>query len=124
VLLFVSLGTLLSMKRAGRVAMGLVANSGLRRRGECRGETWGDEETAGITAIDSVDLPKAMRIVDFITSNDTLPKLSYDRQSLAQHMPTPGCSYAALFAAEQQVGEKTGHRAPRQRKNGVCIGVT
>jgi bacterioferritin (cytochrome b1) len=67
-------------------------------------KAWGDEETAaGITAIDNVDLPNAMRIVDFIVSGGALPRLSVDQRSLAEHMPTPGSSYERIFAAERRL---------------------
>lgn len=67
-------------------------------------KAWADDETAaGITAIDNVDLPNAMRIVDFIVSSGALPKLSVDQRSLAEHMPTPGSSYEGIFAAERRL---------------------
>jgi bacterioferritin (cytochrome b1) len=63
-------------------------------------EAWGDAETAaGITAIDSIDLPNAMRIVDFIASEHAVPELSGDRQSLVRNMPVAGATYEGIFAA-------------------------
>lgn len=70
-------------------------------------EAWGDPETAaGITAIDSVDLPNAMRIVDFIISSNALPELCDGQQCLAEHMPTPGSTYEEIFAAERRLEKR------------------
>jgi bacterioferritin (cytochrome b1) len=70
-------------------------------------KAWGDDETAeGIAAIDEVDLPNAMRIVDFIMSGGALPELSLDHMSLAEHMPAAGSSYERIFAAERRLEAK------------------
>lgn len=67
-------------------------------------EAWGDEETAqGIAAVDRVDLPNALRLVDFMVSRDDPPDLRGDDPSQAALMPEPGSSYAALFAAERSL---------------------
>lgn len=70
-------------------------------------KAWGDEATAkGITAIDEIDLPNALRIVDFIVSIGAVPELCRDHISLAEHMPAPGASYEEIFAAERRLEAK------------------
>ncbi len=70
-------------------------------------KAWGDEATAnGITAIDEIDLPNAMRIADLIVSIGAVPELCRDHTSLAEHMPAPGASYEGIFAAERQLEAK------------------
>lgn len=62
---------------------------------------WNEEAVADrITSIDAVDLPNAMRIVDFLVSTDHLPVLASDRETLAGDMPAPGAGLDAVFAAE------------------------
>jgi bacterioferritin (cytochrome b1) len=70
-------------------------------------KAWGDVATAkGITAIDEIDLPNAMRIADLIVSIGAVPELCRDHTSLAEHMPAPGSSYEGIFAAERQLEAK------------------
>lgn len=70
-------------------------------------KAWGDDATAkGITAIDEIDLPNAMRIVDLVVSIGAVPELCRDHASLAEHMPAPGASYDGIFAAERQLEAK------------------
>ena len=62
---------------------------------------WNAEVVADrITSIDAVDLPNAMRIVDFLVSAGHLPALASDREALAGDMPAPGADPDAVFAAE------------------------
>ena len=62
---------------------------------------WKEEAVADrITSIDAVDLPNAMRIVDWLVSAGHLPALASDRETLAGDMPEPGASLDAVFAAE------------------------
>lgn len=62
---------------------------------------WNEEAVADrITSIDAVDLPNAMRIVDFLVSAGHLPALASDQEALAGDMPAPGADLDAVFAAE------------------------
>ena len=65
---------------------------------------WGEEAAADrITAIDGVDLPNAMRIVDCVVSTGHLPALAGDHRTLAGIMPEPGNSLDAVWAAERKL---------------------
>ena len=65
---------------------------------------WNEEAVADrITSIDAVDLPNAMRIVDYVVSSGHLPTLASDHRTLAENMPRPGGCPSALYAAERQL---------------------
>ena len=62
---------------------------------------WKEEAVADrITSIDAVDLPNAMRIVDFLVSAGHLPALASDHETPAAGMPEPGANLNAVLAAE------------------------
>ena len=66
--------------------------------------TWNEDAVADrITSIDSVDLPNAMRIVDYVVSTGHLPTLASDPRTLAGNMPGPGGSLNSVYAAEMQL---------------------
>ena len=52
---------------------------------------WNEESAADrIASIDAVDLPNAMRIVDYLVSAGHVPALARDHRTLARLMPRPG----------------------------------
>ncbi|MEM7225526.1 MAG: hypothetical protein AAF495_21290 [Pseudomonadota bacterium] len=60
-------------------------------------KAWGDEESIrAIAAVDEVDLPNALRILDLMVSNGHLPDLGACRIS-------PGASHGEIFAAERRI---------------------
>ena len=69
-----------------------------------------DEEAAAdrIASIDAVDLPNAMRIVDYLVSAGHVPTLASDRRTLAAIMPGPGDSLHAVCAAEKKLEDRMG----------------
>ena len=70
---------------------------------------WNEDAVADrITSIDAVDLPNAMRIVDYVVSTGHLPGLASDRRTLAANMPRPGGSVDAVCAAELQLDCRLG----------------
>ena len=65
---------------------------------------WNEEAAADrIASIDAIDLPNAMRIVDYMVSTGRLPTLANDRRTFAGNMPAPGESLNAVFAAEERL---------------------
>ena len=70
---------------------------------------WNEEAAADrITSIDAVDLPNAMRIVDYLVSDGHMPTLAGDRRTLAGIMPEPGDSLYAVCAAEKKLEDRMG----------------
>ena len=65
---------------------------------------WNEEAAAvRIASIDAIDLPNAMRIVDYLVSAGHLPALARDHRTLARIMPRPGHSLSAAGAAERKL---------------------
>ena len=63
-------------------------------------KAWGDEERArAIAAVDEIDLPNALRLLDLMVAGGALPTLGPCRIA-------PGASHAALFAAERRIEAK------------------
>ena len=70
---------------------------------------WNEEAAADrITAIDAVDLPNAMRIVDCLVSAGHVPTLASGYRTLAGIMPEPGDSPYAVCAAEKKLEDRMG----------------
>ena len=70
---------------------------------------WNDEAAADrITSIDAVDLPNALRIVDYVVSNGHLPTLANDHRTLAGIMPGLGDSLNTVCAAEKSLEDRMG----------------
>ena len=70
---------------------------------------WGEEAAAErITSIDAIDLPNAMRIVDYVVSNGHVPTLASDYRTLAGDMPEPGHGLNAVWAAERKLELRMG----------------
>ena len=70
---------------------------------------WGEEAAAErITAIDAIDLPNAMRIVDYVVSTGHMPTLASDHRTLAGDMPRPGDGLNAVWAAERKLEYRMG----------------
>jgi len=68
---------------------------------------WGEAAVANrITSIDAVDLPNALRIVDFVVSTGHPPSLAADRRSLAVDMPKPGDGLNVVLNAELQLDRR------------------
>ena len=67
-----------------------------------------DAGAARIASIDAVDLPNAMRIVDYVVSAGYVPTLASDRRALAANMPAAGDSPQAVYAAEERIDCKLG----------------
>ncbi len=64
-------------------------------------KAWGDDDlAAAITAVDEVDLPNAMRLVDLLVEDGAAPALAQDPVCFATHMPKPGGSPAEIIASE------------------------
>ncbi len=65
---------------------------------------WREDSAADrIASIDAVDLPNAMRIVDYLVSARYVPRLASDRRTLADNMPGAGESPKAVYAAEERL---------------------
>ena len=65
---------------------------------------WREDSAADrIASIDAVDLPNAMRIVDYLVSARYVPRLASDRRTLAGNMPGAGESPKAVYAAEERL---------------------
>ena len=62
-----------------------------------------DAGAARISSIDAVDLPNAMRIVDYVVSAGYVPTLASDRRKLVANMPGAGDSPKAVYAAEERL---------------------
>ena len=70
---------------------------------------WNEEAAADrITSIDAVDLPNAMRIVDYLVSAGHTPTLASNHRTLAGIMPGPGDSLNAVCAAEKKLEDRMG----------------
>jgi len=70
---------------------------------------WGEEAAAErIASIDAVDLPNAMRIVDYVVSTGHVPTLASDHRTLAENMPEPGDGLNAVWAAETKLEFRMG----------------
>ena len=53
----------------------------------------------GIIAIDEVDLPNAMKVVNLLVSTGNVPGIGQNKQSLIDQMPLPGSTYqGSLFS--------------------------
>lgn len=67
-------------------------------------KAWGhDDLAAGITAVDEVDLPNAMRLVDLLVADGAAPALAQDGACFAAHMPKPGGSPDEIIASELRI---------------------
>ena len=70
---------------------------------------WNEDAVADrIMAIDAIDLPNAMRIVDCLVAAGRLPALASDRETLAGGMPAPGADLNAVLAAELELDRRLG----------------
>ena len=70
-------------------------------------KTWSAPEVAaGIMAIDEVDLPNAMRIVDLLVSLGKTPILNDHPKIQIDQMPTPGSTFEGIFSAERAIEVK------------------
>lgn len=68
---------------------------------------WNAPELAeGIVAIDEIDLPNAMRIVDLLVSLGKPPVLGSHFESQYDQMPSPGNSFEGIISSERSIEAK------------------
>ncbi|NKB78199.1 MAG: hypothetical protein GKR96_14485 [Gammaproteobacteria bacterium] len=60
----------------------------------------------GIAAIDKIDLPNAMKIVDLLVSSGNVPNVGENSDSQLIQMPRPGDTYQRIFSAERAIEKK------------------